>query len=745
MSFDADGQGVCPGCGEAGEIGSACDERVCERWGLHRIPTACVTWGDREAPPQHVGRLVGKILLVQELGSGGFGMVYLGLQLPVFLPVALKILHRNDDPRVAAVLLRKFEDEARALARLNHPNIVRLVDYGDHEGSPYLAMEYVPGSRNLKTEIADRVARGEGMKLDTIASIVRQTGDGLIAAHKKGLLHRDIKPENLMLQSAVGHPILVRIVDFGLAKFTGDGTSTSRAMGTPAYMAPEQLVQKDLGPWTDLYALGVLTFELLTGRRPFAGRTTQEIVAQKIDPDYDPLTRAADLPMPSDVRAFLKCAVAFEPKERFRNGAAFRVAFDRAITAYGEVSGEGAELQEMSALVDASDLEHAESARVRREREAAQAPGEPETTDAPPWREAPREVAPSGPEAARVSPEEVRAASAPAPMETNEYAASWLPKREATGERSTSPGRPEPASPSAPSADEDSGPLPVEAMDEDLLLDEGFRRTLAVPLLLAAGVLLLLLAGISWFILRTEERLVGRMSAQGGASSAAVAAGRAPDAGPSAPARWRDVPTSDAPAGDAARALEGAPRAEAIQPSAPASALEPGSKPASRTASWQQAKVRSKPKASARPKPKPRLKSKSKSKPRLKSTPRPKPKAKARPESSARAKARPKSRDELRVPAGTPEEEPPPPPPPPAPLSGNAARVEVVSDPSGANVSLNGRFKCLSPCAVTFKGKGPFSLKIERQAFDPWVRSYLSLDEVEREGGRLKVRLDMEL
>ena len=434
MTFDADAPGVCPGCGEAGEIGAACDERVCQRWGLHRVPAACVTWGEREAPPQRVGQLVGKILVVQELGAGGFGMVYLGLQLPVFMPVALKVLHRHDEPRVAAVMLRKFEDEARALARLNHPNIVRLVDYGDHDGSPYLAMEYVPGSRNLKTEIAERVARGVGMGLDTIAAVVRQTGDGLIAAHKKRLLHRDIKPENLMLQSAVGHPILVRIVDFGLAKFTGDGTSTSRAMGTPAYMAPEQLVQKDLGPWTDLYALGVLTFELLTGRRPFAGRTTQEIVAQKIDPDYDPLSRAAGLSMPGDVRAFLKCAVAYEPKERFRNGVAFRAAFDRAILAYGEEGAEGVGLYELSALVDESDLQHAESARLRRDREAAEDEGASDAAPATPPRGGAGEASALA-----------GARSATTDQGTGHFVESWLPKRDegASGERSTSPGRPD--------------------------------------------------------------------------------------------------------------------------------------------------------------------------------------------------------------------------------------------------------------------------------------------------------------
>ena len=99
--------------------------------------------------------------------------MYLGLQLPVLMEVAVKLLHRHDDPVTLATLLKKFEGEARALARLNHPNVVRLVDYGEQEGSPYLVMEYVPGSRTLKSEIAERALKGEGLKAAEAHTILR--------------------------------------------------------------------------------------------------------------------------------------------------------------------------------------------------------------------------------------------------------------------------------------------------------------------------------------------------------------------------------------------------------------------------------------------------------------------------------------------------------------------------------------------------------------------------------------------
>ena len=127
-----------------------------------------------------------------------------------------------------------------------------------------------------------------------------------------------------VFRASQGNPLLVRIVDFGLAKFTEERTSSSKAMGTPAYMAPEHLLQGEMGPWSDLYSVGAVAFELLTGRRPFPGRTSQEIVVKKVDPQYDPLSRIADVALPGLTRAFLKRALAREPSTEVPEGPVLR-------------------------------------------------------------------------------------------------------------------------------------------------------------------------------------------------------------------------------------------------------------------------------------------------------------------------------------------------------------------------------------------------------------------------------------
>jgi serine/threonine-protein kinase len=272
-------------------------------------------------------------LVVKTLGDGGFGKVYLGLRMPMLMEVAVKVLHPLEDQALLSAILQKFEGEARALAVVNHPNVVRLIDFGEQDLSPFMVMEYVPGARTLRKQIDELAMVGRWFAAEEVYEILRQTADGLAAVHSSGVLHRDVKPENLMLQSVEGNPMLVRIVDFGLAKFTERGDSTSSAMGTPAYMAPEQLMQRGLGPWTDLYALGVVAFELLTGRRAFTGRTSQEIIAQKLDPAYDPLRGIFDLGLPDATAAFLRRSLARDPEKRFRDGPSFRSAAREATEA----------------------------------------------------------------------------------------------------------------------------------------------------------------------------------------------------------------------------------------------------------------------------------------------------------------------------------------------------------------------------------------------------------------------------
>jgi hypothetical protein len=168
------------------------------------------------------------------------------------------------------------------------------------------------------------------------AHVLRQILNALEAAHSRSIVHRDVKPENVMLQEVSGDPWFVKVLDFGLAKFVEERTETSLMVGTPAYMAPEQITRRNIGPWTDLYAVGVLAFRLITGRLPFQGDSAQETYAMKLDATYDPLSQAAGCDLPPLLAGFLRQAMARDPESRFRTAAEFRKAFDAVAGSLGQ-------------------------------------------------------------------------------------------------------------------------------------------------------------------------------------------------------------------------------------------------------------------------------------------------------------------------------------------------------------------------------------------------------------------------
>ncbi len=281
-----------------------------------------------------IGRLVGDCLLISVLGAGGFGKVFLALQRPIGMKVAVKLLHAQEgDAALAEVMLAKFEGEAQALASLDHPNIVQLKKYGRHEGAPYLVMQFVDGGQTLQEMVRRNRAQGEALSVDAVQCILRQVVDGLGAAHRLSIVHRDVKPENVMIQRLEGHEHFVRLLDFGLAKFIEEHSRNSVAMGTPAYMAPEQVAGGRIGPWTDLYAVGVVAFELMTGRRPFSGRTHREILSKKLDPTFDVAAAVADLAVPTPLLSFFRRALARDGEVRPQSAEAFRAGLDAALEA----------------------------------------------------------------------------------------------------------------------------------------------------------------------------------------------------------------------------------------------------------------------------------------------------------------------------------------------------------------------------------------------------------------------------
>ncbi|WP_225849312.1 serine/threonine-protein kinase [Streptomyces sp. HPF1205] len=217
--------------------------------------------------------VAGRYRLEERLARGGMGAVWRGVDTTLGRPVAVKVLAIEDDPD----LTERFRLEARAAARLNHPNLVAAYDFGAHDGRPYLVMELVDG-HSLSEELA-----GYGpLDPDRAAGIAAQTARGLAAAHGQSVVHRDIKPGNLML-AADG---TVKIADFGIARLIDEAspalTATGHVMGSSAYLAPERALGAPAVPASDVYSLGCVLYEMLTGRPPFGGGTAAAVAHQHV-------------------------------------------------------------------------------------------------------------------------------------------------------------------------------------------------------------------------------------------------------------------------------------------------------------------------------------------------------------------------------------------------------------------------------------------------------------------------------
>jgi hypothetical protein len=228
-------------------------------------------------------RRVGRYEIVREIGRGGMATVYLARQTDLQRDVALKELSLFDgaDPALA----RRFLREARLAGSLGHPNIVTVYDYIEHRGRPYIAMEYVPGG-SLRPHVGLLSLAQIGGVLDGLLS-------GLAFAEERRVVHRDLKPENIMVTGQGW----VKIADFGIAKATSDAqvtanlTTTGTTLGTPRYMAPERALGEDVGPWSDLYSVGTMAFELLAGRTPF--HDTEEpmaVLMRQINEEVPPVS-----------------------------------------------------------------------------------------------------------------------------------------------------------------------------------------------------------------------------------------------------------------------------------------------------------------------------------------------------------------------------------------------------------------------------------------------------------------------
>jgi len=273
-----------------------------------------------------IGRTIGKYKIVERLGQGGMATVYKAYQANLDRHVALKVINAAiaDHPDSQA----RFEQEAKSAAALRHPNIMQIYDFDvdPESGCPYMVIELIEGG-SLADDMARRAASGAALHLSETARIMAEAGAALAHAHEHGVVHRDVKPANIM-RDTTGRWILS---DFGLAKvMAAPGlTASGVGVGTPDYMAPEQATGEAVDGRADLYALGVILFQLLTGQLPFKADTPMAVILKRItDPVPDPRQVKPDLP--ASLASVLVKALAKLPDDRFQTADEFLAAFQTA-------------------------------------------------------------------------------------------------------------------------------------------------------------------------------------------------------------------------------------------------------------------------------------------------------------------------------------------------------------------------------------------------------------------------------
>jgi len=269
--------------------------------------------------------LDGRYRIIEPIAKGAMGVVYRAERLRLGRAVAVKVLHESLPDELAA--RGRFEIEAKAMAQLEHPHCVPVFDVGIHDGKPYIVMELVRGD-----SLNDLLTHGR-FEIPRAVSIARQVLSGLTHAHELGIVHRDIKPANLVVGHKAGIGEHVRILDFGLArsKAHSTGLTAGFAVGTPSYMAPEQCCGADVDARTDIYAVGVVLFEMLTGRKPFVAEDPIEIVKMHLSvpaPRLDDVVPAEEF---YELEAIVACALAKRPAERYASAAEMSAALDAAI------------------------------------------------------------------------------------------------------------------------------------------------------------------------------------------------------------------------------------------------------------------------------------------------------------------------------------------------------------------------------------------------------------------------------
>ncbi len=295
---------ACPRCDYRGS------DYGCPSDGTPTLPEAAL----RPGPKGVVGTVVGeRYRLLSVLGSGGMGTVWFAEHVRLRTAVAVKLLRQDEssDP----TQLARFEREARSVSQLQHPNVIRVFDYGVHDAlGAYIAMEYLEGE-----DLACLLRRHGALAVPDVLFLAAEVASALALAHARGLVHRDLKPGNIFLADPGTPPRVVKVLDFGIAKAfemrpeTPSLTRTGHVVGSPHYMSPEQASDQPLSPATDLYSLGVVLHECLTGVRPFQATAPVKVLVKHLQEPPPPITGEH---IPEDLKALVSALLSKSPLDR---------------------------------------------------------------------------------------------------------------------------------------------------------------------------------------------------------------------------------------------------------------------------------------------------------------------------------------------------------------------------------------------------------------------------------------------
>lgn len=271
-------------------------------------------------PDDLIGKTLGQFEILEEIGRGGMATVYSARQTSMNRTVAIKVLPRHlmHDPN----FYERFEREVDVIAHLEHPHILPIYDYGQTDGIPFIAMRFLGGG---SMEQMIRRSAGKG-KPEDLERPIRQICQALDYAHKEGIIHRDIKPGNIMLDTGDN----AYLSDFGIARVLGSELTGSMIVGTPAYMSPEQANGISIDGRADIYAMGVVLFELLTGREPYQAETPMAVLLKHINEPMPPITQFRSDISP-EVDKVIQKATAKDPNDRFSSAGDMAKAFSSAL------------------------------------------------------------------------------------------------------------------------------------------------------------------------------------------------------------------------------------------------------------------------------------------------------------------------------------------------------------------------------------------------------------------------------